>query len=103
MVHVICSFTGKAENNSVAIYKPLKIYTFQEEDQETVAKAFKYEVEQVRRHFQKVPEAMPGTEETPDIKRKIEANQTRSSPGWSSPQRRLKLRKTTDASDVGVQ
>ena len=103
MVHVICSLTARIEKSSVATFKPLKIYTFQEEDQDTVAKAFKYEVEQVRRHFQKVPEAIPDTEETPDIKRKIEANQTRSSPGWSSPQRRLKLRKTTDASDVGVQ
>ena len=103
MVHVICSLTARTEKSSAATFKPLKIYTFQEEDQDTVAKAFKYEVEQVRRHFQKVPEAIPDTEETPDIKRKIEANQTRSSPGWSSPQRRLKLRKTTDASDVGVQ
>ena len=82
MVHVICSLTGRTEKSSIAIYKALKIYTFQQEDQDTVAKAFKYEVEQVRRHFQKVPEAIPDTEETPDIKRKIEANQTRSSPGW---------------------
>ena len=96
LVHAVCSFIpGKVNKDTYAIYKPLNIYVFDDEDHDTVLKTFKFEVDQVREHFSKDAVAQQDTHTTP---RKAQHN----SPGWSSPSRRLNIRKTMDASAAGL-
>ena len=80
----------------------MKLYVIQEEDMDTVLKTFKFEVKQVKSHFEKAAEDESTSLNTPEKKRKAAENQTHSSPGWSSPPRRLKINKTDDAASVGV-
>ena len=96
MVHAVCSFIpGKVNKDNYAIYKPMNIYVFEDEDPDTVIKTFKFEVEQVREHFSKAAVTPQASDATPQ---KAQHN----SPGWSSPPRRLKIRKTNDACAAGL-
>ena len=84
------------------VYNPLKIHTIEDEDKDTLLKAFKFEVEQVKIHFGKKVEDVSHNEMTPDNKRKATDNMVFSTPGWNSPTRRLKIQKTDDAAGVGI-
>ena len=95
LVHAVCSFIPGKRSKDLPIFKPLKIYVFQDEDPDTVIKTFKFEVEQVREHFSKSAVAPEAINATP-------LKAVHNSPGWSSPTRRLKVRKTDDASAAGL-
>ena len=102
-VHVLCTPTGQVNSTGLAVYNPLKLYAIQDEDKETLVKAFKYEVAQVKLHFaNKEVENLSFDEETPNSKRKATDNHIFSSPGWSSPRRRLKISKTGKAVSAGI-
>ncbi len=102
IVHVLCTPSGNCTSDNLAIYTPLKIYAIRDEDKDTLLKAFKFEVAQVEAHFAKTVEMGSPHDTTPDAKRKAADNQTFSSPGWSSPPRRLKISKTDDATKAGL-
>ena len=102
MVHVLCTFTGHRNSEDLPIYTPLKIFAISDEDKNTVLKSFKYEVTQVQAHFGNSAEIESPQMSTPDMKRKTDDNRTFCSPGWSSPQRRLKIAKTDDATNAGL-
>ena len=101
-VHVLCTPSGKNTSDDLPIYTPLKIYAIRDEDKDTLLKAFKFEVAQVQAHFAKTVEFTSPQDRTPDVKRKAANNHTHSSPGWSSPPRRLKVSKTDDATQAGI-
>ena len=102
MVHVLCTPSGKSSSGDLPTYTPLKIYAIREEDKDALLKAFKFEVKQLASHFAKTVEIGPSLDTTPDVKRKAADNQTFSSPGWSSPPRRLNISKTGDAAKAGL-
>jgi len=102
-IHVLCTPSGQTNSDGLDVYKPLKVYAIQDEDKATIFKAFKFEVKQVKSHFDKNVEEVSHGEETPEIKRKASENQTFSSPGWESPPRRLKISKTDEAASAGIQ
>ena len=102
IVHVLCTPSGICTSDDLPIYTPLKIYAIRDEDKDTLLKAFKFEVAQVQAHFAKTVEMGSPHDRTPDVKRKAADNQTFSSPGWSSPPRRLKISKTDDATKAGL-
>ena len=102
IVHVLCTPSGNCTSDDLPIYTPLKIYPIRDEDKDTLLKAFKFEVAQVQAHFAKTVEMGSPLDRTPDVKRKAADNQTFSSPGWSSPPRRLKISKTDDATKAGL-
>ena len=102
IVHVLCTPSGNSTSDDLPIYTPLKIYAIRDEDKETLLKAFKFEVAQVEAHFAKSVDMATPLDRTPDVKRKAADNQTLSSPGWSSPKRRLKVSKTDDATNAGL-
>ena len=101
IVHVLCTPSGNCTSDDLPIYTPLKIYPIRDEDKDTLLKAFKFEVAQVQAHFAKTVEMGSPLDRTPDVKRKAADNHT-SSPGWSSPKRRLKISKTDDATKAGL-
>ena len=101
-VHVTCTPTGQQNADGIDVYNPLKIYTIQDEHKDTLLKAFKYEVEQVKIHFGKKAEEVSQNEMTPESKRKATDNMVFATPGWNSPTRRLKIQKTDDAAGVGI-
>jgi hypothetical protein len=98
----LCTPSGNCTSDNLAIYTPLKIYAIRDEDKDTLLKAFKFEVAQVEAHFAKTVEMGSPHDTTPDAKRKAADNQTFSSPGWSSPPRRLRISKTDDAAKAGL-
>ena len=98
----MCTPSGNSTSDDLPIYTPLKIYAICDEDKDTLLKAFKFEVAQVQAHFAKTVEMGSPLDRTPDVKRKAADNQTFSSPGWSSPPRRLKISKTDDATKAGL-
>jgi hypothetical protein len=99
IVHALCSPAGS--DGDVPNFRPDRLYCIGDEDTNSVIKAFKFEVAQVKAHFHNEQEALELTG-TPDMKRKAEENQPLKSRRWASPQRRLKLAKTEDARDAGV-
>ena len=102
IVHVLCTASGKRPNDNLPVYTPLNIYAIRDEDKDTLLKAFKFEVAQVQAHFAKTVELTSSNERTPDNRRKAAINHTHHSPGWSSPQRRLNISKTDDATKAGL-
>jgi hypothetical protein len=102
MVHVLCTTTGQSNAAGLVIYKPVKLYVIQDEDMNTVLKTFKFEVKQVKSHFEKAVETEPTSLNTPEKKRKAAENHMHSSPGWSSPPRRLKINTTDEAAAIGI-
>ena len=100
IVHVLCTSTHQTSSNNHAVYKPTKIYALAHENLDSLLKSFKFEVAQTKNHYM-TPVETSSVEKTPDIKRKSESPW--SSPGWDSPQRRLKVSKTDDATSAGIQ
>ena len=99
-VHVLCTPTHKSNSAGLAVYKPTKIYVIAHENMDTLLKTFKFEVAQTKTHNM-TPVEISSVEKTPDIKSKSESRW--SSPGWESPQRRLKVSKTDEATSAGIQ
>ena len=70
------------------------------EHMDTWLKTFKFEVAQTKSHYM-TPVDTSFVESTPDIKRKSESPWC--SLGWDSPQRRLKISKTDEATSAGIE
>ena len=98
----MCTVSGKRKDDDLRIYTPLNIYGISDEDKASLEKSFKFEVSQVQAHFAKTVEFTSPNEGTPDVNRKAAINHTHSSPGWSSPPRRLNISKTDDATKAGL-
>ena len=103
MVHVLCDPTTLTETDGTAIYQASEIYPILDADTDSFMKAFKFEVGEVLTHYRRESETTENNMSTPDLKRKAEGNQLYSSPSWASPTRRVKINKTMDAREVGVQ
>ena len=102
MVHLLCSATEDKADDVCRVFIPLKVYPIEDEDADTVFKGFKYEYVAANTHCGKEVDGIFATDKTPDAKRKAEEQHTFASPGWASPCRRLKVRRTEEAATAGV-
>ena len=101
IVHALCTTLMEKNNDGFHIFKPVRLYVYNEEHVTSVTKAFKFEVDQAKKHFTNaISETM---EDSPsDRKRKVIENQSKESQCWASPLRRLKLQATADATLAGI-
>ena len=87
IVHALCDPTEEKGPNDIIVYQASKIYTVLDADLASFQKAFKFEIGQVKAHYERPGEATERVAHTPDFKRKAENNQEFSSPSWASPPR----------------
>ena len=100
VVHVMCVPTPTPSSDGIEFYRAEKVHCIDDEDTQSVIKAFKFETEQVKAHYGH--EVEDAAADTPEFKKRAAQNHMHRSPGWDSPPRRLKLQKTMDAETAGV-
>ena len=98
----MCVPTAQPTEEGIPIYRPEKLYCVQDEDSESVFKTFKFEVAQVRTHYERQGDVSDVGKSTQTVKKRLAEQHVHQPPGFGSPGRRLKVQKTADATTAGV-
>ena len=98
----MCIPTAERTEEGIPIYRPEKQHCIHEGDSESVPKTFKFEVAQVRTHYERQEDVSDVGMSTPTLKKRLAEHHVHRSSGFRSPGRRLKVRIAADATTVGV-